>query len=166
MNDKFVRARGIFDAAMEESLSRHNPGAHSHEYTQSRPEYQVVQQQAQQDYSAQWAQYYATLHAQGQAAQSQQQAVHPQQAQSQEAQQQADAYAKWYWSQQQQQQAAAGQPQAGAPIVQVQSPTPQSPQAPMSLPSPQAQGSGSNNAAQDPNAPHDSEKRLLYERAR
>lgn len=62
MNDKFVHARGSFDEMMEQSLSRYNPGGHSsQDYLRPRPE-------LQQHFSASSADYaqhpsYPTAHA-------------------------------------------------------------------------------------------------------
>lgn len=53
MNDKFVQARGSFDEMMEQSLSRYNPAGHSsQDYLRARPQ---LQQQASSS-SAEYAQ--------------------------------------------------------------------------------------------------------------
>lgn len=47
MNEKFVRARSTFDAMMEQSLAKYNPGAQSVDYTNQRPEYGYAPAQSQ-----------------------------------------------------------------------------------------------------------------------
>ena len=51
MNDRFVHARGSFDEMMEQSLSRYNPGGHSsQDYLRPRPELQHQASASSADY--------------------------------------------------------------------------------------------------------------------
>ncbi|CEH14191.1 hse1_ustma ame: full=class e vacuolar protein-sorting machinery protein hse1 [Ceraceosorus bombacis] len=186
MNEKFTRARGTFDTAMEQSLAKYNPGAPTSTYTEVRPEYsqqvQRQQQQQQHDYSQQWAQWYA---ANGYTQAQQQQQPHPND----------PNYAAWYYAQQQQQQYAQAQHgvsaqtgqhqphahipasltemQGSAPVNAPQSqpvaspqPQPQQVAGGPSAPQPPSQSPLPQPPAQSSEAPHDDEKKRLFERAR
>lgn len=129
LNDKFVRARGTFDAMMERSMAVHQPGQNASAYLGVRPEYGYAgqQPQGQPQYQQQPQQGHGqgsqdSYHSQQQAWQQPQQ---PQQQQQSPPQQQTappqdpQAYAQWYHHQQQQQHQQAPQqhqqPQGGYP---------------------------------------------------
>ncbi|EST08854.1 hypothetical protein PSEUBRA_001563 [Kalmanozyma brasiliensis GHG001] len=150
MNDKFVHARGSFDEMMEQSLSRYNPAGHSsQDYLRARPQ---LQQQASAS-SADYAQQSGYPDAHGYPAQ-QTQAVSNPHDQGQ------------YSYSQQPQQHGYPQPSGSGPADPSYAPTgrvasgPQPQQhAPMGYQQQQPE-QGYNSA------PHDDEKRRLFERAR
>ncbi|SPO31102.1 related to HSE1 - Class E vacuolar protein-sorting machinery protein [Ustilago trichophora] len=155
MNDKFVHARGSFDEMMEQSLSRYNPGGHSsQDYLRPRPELQHQASASSADYG-QHLGYPNNAHG-----------VHPGYASPSIARPQDTQYG--YPSQQQQH----GYPQSSGPApvdsgyASSSHTAPPQQQQPQPLQPPPSQYPQMPHEQQYNTAPHDDEKRRLFERAR